>query len=171
MVLIRPAKHRLLCRALAGAAVVGSAFAVPAMGAVGTASADTPAPQTGTAVVTPLLKLLDFGATFGLPTTCQIASSAIGTAASQANAQKNLDPVLALINGNCGKIQDSGDQYLQTAIARSSQFNNINQFFNPAIAALASGVQSTGTDQASVLGPLGPTVAATGADIAFFEGS
>jgi hypothetical protein len=168
MAMIRPTKHQLLCRALAGAAVVGAALAVPAMG---TAAADTPPPQSGTAVVTPLLKVLDFGATFGLPTTCQIASSAVGTVASQANAQKNLDPVISLINGNCGKIQDSGDQYLQTAIAKSSQFNSINAFFNPAIAALATGVQSTGTDQASVLGPLGPTVAAFGADIAFFEGN
>jgi hypothetical protein len=171
MVLIRPAKHRLLCRALAGAAVVGSALAVPAMGAVGTASADTPPPQTGTAVLTPLLKFLDFGATFGLPTTCQIASSAVGTAASQVNAQKNVDPVVSLINGNCSKIQDSGDQYLQAAIANSSQYNSLNQLLNPAIAAMASGVQSLGTDQASVLGPLGPTLAASGADIAFFEGT
>jgi hypothetical protein len=163
--------HRFLCRALVGATVVGSAFAVPALGAVGTASADTTSPQTGTAVVTPTLKFLDFGATFGLPTVCQIASSAIGTGASQVNAQKQLDPVIALINGDCAQAQNTGDQYLQAGIANSSQFNSVNPYLNPAIASLASGVQSTGTDQGAILGPVGPTVAAAGADIAFFEGN
>jgi hypothetical protein len=120
--------------------------------------------------VTPLLQVLDFGDTVGMPLACNLAASLASIAASQAGASQIASPIVAQILTQCAKLSAAGDTQLQQAIAKSQQLTFINPVLNPAIATLATGLQTVGNNYGPSLAPLGPTIAGLGGTVAYFEG-
>jgi hypothetical protein len=144
--------------------------AVIAAGAV-TAVPMASAAAQGTAVVTPVLKILDFGDVVGLPEGCETGLSAIGAGASQINLSAAASPFISNLDNQCGQIEQEGDNYLQQAITQSYQANGLNTLANPIIADMASALVLEGTNYGTSMAPFGPTVTGLGGTVAFFEGT
>lgn len=117
------------------------------------------------AVVGPLLDLFSFGDTVGMPLACDATASLISVTAT------NASPVATELSSECAQLSQVGETWLQQAQSESSGLVLVNPVADPAIAALASAVQTTGTNYGSSLAPFGPTVAGLGGTIAFFEGT
>jgi hypothetical protein len=132
----------------------------------GVASADSgsqsPQPGGSTVIVTPLLQVLQFGDTVGLPLAC----SASSVAATQSAAA----PVVAQVLSECQTVSTQGDGALQQAITASQGLTFINPVVNPAVSGLASEFQNTGDNYGPSLSPLGPTIGGLGDTILFFRG-
>jgi hypothetical protein len=122
------------------------------------------------AVITPLLRLFDFGDTVGMPLACNLASSVVSIAGNQAGASQAASPIVGEIVTQCADLSAKGHTYLQQAVAQSQQLTFINPILNPLIAAMASSVQTAGSNYGPSLAPIGPTIAGLGGTIAFFEG-
>lgn len=149
--------------AVAAALSVTAAAVVPADAAAAPVSDDS---GTGdTALITPLLRILNFGATVGLPLACSAASSLLPAFESQLSDLSNE------LADQCSKLSSMGGNYLAQAIQQSSALQLVNPVLNPLIAQFSQQVGQTGKDQAAALSPFGPTIAGLGGTIAFFEGS
>ena len=134
-----------------------------------TASADqapsaVPSNQAA-ALITPLLNILEFGDSVGLPEACNTGLGAAGSSAA------SLESILNVIAQQCAELASEGSAQIEAAIAKSSAFAAINPLFDPMIAALASAIQTSGSNYGPTLGPFGPTVAGLGGMVSFFEGS
>jgi hypothetical protein len=117
------------------------------------------------AIVTPLLKTMDFGDSVGMPLLCAAASSILASASTQTST------LVTTLNSQCLTISQQGHGYLQQAIAASSSLAGINPAANPAIAGLANGLQTLGSTSGGSLAPLGPFIAGSANIVAFYEGS
>jgi len=161
-------------RARAAVNICASAGLLAAVAMVpGSASAQTSASSGGdsAAVITPLLEFMDFGDTVGFPLMCSDALGNASSGANQLGLTNQAQPFFVQIADQCSSMSAQGDQHMQQAIAQSSQLTPINPVLNPAISALATGLQSAGANYGSSLSPFGPTVAGLGGTLAFFEGS
>jgi hypothetical protein len=163
--------------AVASAAFLAVASATPASATLGSGPA-APAPPVSSqgsggsaAVITPLLKILDFGDTFGLPEICNTGASVISAGAAEFNVSNQVVPMVSAITASCTKLSESGHASLQQAIAASQSMTMLNAYFNPAIAAFAGGLQSVADNYGAALAPAGPTIASFATDVTFFEGS
>lgn len=117
------------------------------------------------AVVGSLLDMFSFGDTVGMPLACDASASLLSAASASAS------PIATELSSECAQLSQAGETWLQQAQSESSALVLVNPVADPAIAALASTVQTTGNNYGSSLTPFGPTVAGLGGTIAFFEGS
>jgi hypothetical protein len=147
-----------------GAVMVAAALALPS--AAGASADPAASSQPGsTAVVTPLLQMMVFGDTLGLPLGCSVAASVAS------NASTSLAPALSETVVTCGTLSSDGYTMLEQGITESSSLTALNTLMNPLLATSASTLQATGTNDAAALGILGPTIASSGGTVAYFEGS
>jgi hypothetical protein len=123
------------------------------------------------AVVTPLLKLFEFGNTVGLPLLCSDAGSIVSILGTQTGGAKISSKLVTELDGQCNELASKGGNYLQQAISQSRALTLINPVVNPLIANLGKGLNMVGTQYGGSLAPFGPTVAGLGGTVAFFEGS
>jgi hypothetical protein len=121
--------------------------------------------------LTPLLRILDFGAAIGLPLACNLATSVVTAGAAQAHQAKAVSGVVTQILDQCNSLSASGDKALQSAIAQSRAMTLINPVLNPVIAEMATGTHVVGAENAAAVAPFGPTIDGLGGTLAFFEGS
>jgi hypothetical protein len=157
-------KRRRSNRLAALAAAVGaSSLALVGLGAQPAAADSGSGPSA--AIVTPLLKTMDFGDAVGMPLLCAAASSILASASTQTST------LVTTLNSQCLTLSQQGHAYLQQAIANSSALAGINPVVNPVLAGLANGLQSLGSTSGSSLAPLGPFIAGSGNIVAFYEGS
>jgi hypothetical protein len=146
--------------------LIGSAVPASAQGSV------QPSGSGGSAaIISPLLDLLDFGATVGLPEGCNTATSVINTGAAEFNATSQVAAVVSAIAAACDRMKQAGEQQVQQAIAQSQALSFINPVLNPPIAGLASVLQTLGGQYGAALAPFGPTIGGLGQTVTFFEGS
>lgn len=149
--------------------VVPLAFLSPA-GASGTPTGNTG--NTGSAaVVTPLLKMFMFGNAVGLPLACSDSGSIVSIIGSQAGATAVSSKLVTELDSQCSQLSSKGGTYLQQAMAQSRALTLLNPVANPLISALATALQTVGTQEEGSLSPFGPTVAGLGGTVSFFEGS
>jgi hypothetical protein len=179
----QPALRRAFRRAIAvGAAAAASAAFLAVASATPASATPAPAPAApalpassgpggSAAVITPLLKILDFGDTFGLPELCNTGASAISAGAAEFNVSAQVVPMVNAITAGCTRISESGHTSIQQAITASQSLAMLNPYFNPAIAAFGGGLHSVADNYGAALAPLGPTIASFGTDVTFFEGS
>ena len=128
----------------------------------------TPATAAG---LTPLLRILDFGAAIGLPLACNLATSVVTAGAAEAHQAKAISGVVTQIIDQCNSLSQAGDSALQKAITQSQAMTLINPVLNPVIAGMATGTHVVGADHATAVAPFGPTIDGLGGTLAFFEGS
>jgi hypothetical protein len=166
----RTSVRRRLSVGVVVVAVVACGTIVPTSPAVADSSGDgtTPAVVAG---LTPLLRILDFGAAIGLPLACNLATSVVTAGAAQVHQGKAISGVVTQILNQCTALSQIGDKQLQSAIAQSQGLTLINPVLNPVIEGMATGTHVVGADNATSVAPFGPTIDGLGGTIAFFEGS
>lgn len=151
-------------------ALVGSvAVAVPAAHA-STGPAPSPASDTsgtgGSAVgATPILQLMSFGDSTGLPLACNLSTSLLAGAAPGTSN---------LINdflSQCNALSAEGQTYLDKAITASEALDVLNPVLDPYFAGMSSALKNLGTTYGPQLAPFGPMIAGLGTTVTFFEGS
>jgi hypothetical protein len=162
--------HLLAAVAAAGLGVVAPLALLSPAGASG-----APAGNTGnsgsSAVVTPLLKMFEFGNSIGLPLMCSDAGSIVSIIGSQTGGTAVSSKLVTELDSQCQQLSSKGGDYLQQAIAQSRALTLINPAVNPLIAALATALSTVGTQEGPEMSPFGPTVAGLGGTVTFFEGS
>ncbi|MBA3741413.1 hypothetical protein [Sporichthya sp.] len=158
---------------LRSALLVGcaSALIVGAVAPGASAAALDPAESGDAAVVTPTLRMFDFGATVGLPLMCALGGSILLAGGGQFGAAEAMSPFSTQLNDGCAAISTEGHNQLTAGIESSSQFSAINPVVNPGIDALAEGSRKAGEDYGPSIAPFGPTVAEFGRTLSFFKGS
>lgn len=166
----RAARRRRWSRVPAQVALVGVS-ALGALSVVPGSSASAQSESGSAAVVTPLLMLMDFGDTLGMPEACNTGIAVLNVVAGQSGAAEQVSPLLNQLQGQCATLSQKGDGYLQQAIVASRSLAFVNPVADPVIAGLSSGLTSTGTTYSDALFPFGPTVAGLGGTVVFFEGS
>lgn len=140
---------------IVGAGIIGS----PA------ASASTDPSGDGTVGATPILQLMSFGDTTGLPLACQLSTSLL------AGAAPGTSPIVTNITQQCNQLSAQGQTYLDQAISASEQLNALNPVLDPVFVSMSSGLKNLGTNYGPQLAPFGPMIAGLGSTVAFFEGS
>ncbi len=166
-------------RLVLGAASLCAVTAVAGLVGLQSASADSGnsgnSGNTGSgasaAGVTPLLKMFEFGDTFGLPLACSDAGSVVSIIGAESGSSQGISPLVTQLDSQCSQLSSEGSGYLQQAIAESQGLALINPAVNPLIAALSGGLTTTGTQEGPAISPFGPTVAGLGGTVAFFEGT
>jgi hypothetical protein len=161
-------------RIRASCVVVVGALAFASMGPAPSAAADPGGDGTAPATaagLTPLLRILDFGAAIGLPLACNLVASFVTAGAAQVHQGKAISGIVTQILDQCTALSEAGDKALHQAITQSQSLALINPVLNPVIAALATGSHSVGADHATAVAPFGPTIDGLGGTLAFFEGS
>lgn len=152
-------------RRTAAAVAIAAVAVVP----VGAAFA-SPAQAEGPAVVDPLLTIFRFGATFGIPTGCQLLTAAGLDVAGRFNAGSDVSPIVQQINSACDDLGEQSGTYIDQGKAAAAALSFINQFANPAIAQFADAVSGFGADNSELVAPFGTTIAGLGGSINFFQG-
>ncbi len=165
-----------MVKTFVGRALIATAASVVLLGAVapGSASAAAAGPAEdggGASVVTPTLRLFDFGATVGFPLLCQLGGAGVLAFTGQAGAAESFTPFVTETNTQCQTFSNQGHDYLVQGIQSSQQLSPINPVVDPGIDALATGAQTLGEDYGPAIAPLGPTVAGFARTLAFFKGS
>lgn len=160
----------LAAGALATGTLVASSILCPALADTSGASSTTSGSGSGSGpgsavIVTPLLEMMVFGDTVGLPLGCNLGASVLS------NASTALSSTLGQTVETCGTISSEGYTMLEQGITESSSLSALNTLLNPLIAAGATQLQNTGTNDAALLGILAPTVSSSSGTLAFFEGS
>jgi hypothetical protein len=122
------------------------------------------------AVVGPVLGILVFGDTVGLPLGCQLVTSAIGSGATYLGHAGTASPIIDKANGGCDTASAQGASGLAKAQKAAQPLNAINGYANPVIDQAANSVTQFGNDYGQELAPFGPTIAGSGDTIRFFEG-
>lgn len=128
-------------------------------------------PPERTAVVTPMLGVFQYGAGSGLPLLCSVAAGVVTTGADQVGGGQASGPALSQVNDSCTLMSTSGTEFFGAAIEGSRAFAGVNPVVNPALAAGGDTVVRTGTDDAALLAPFGPTVAGLGGLLQFLQGT
>lgn len=153
--------------------VVGIALVFAVAGGTPAAAAEEVAGETppGAAVVTPMLGVFQYGAGSGLPLLCSVSGGVALSAADQVpDGGRTAGPVVSQLNDGCTVMSTSGKDFFGQAIEQSRALAPINPVVNPALAAMSDTMIRTGTDDAALLAPFGPTVAGTGGLLAFLQG-
>jgi hypothetical protein len=178
-------RRRLTRRAAAAATALTAAtlFLGTPVGASGTTANRTAASKTAAvkeadavpvkvAIVSPLLSIMSFGATFGLPEVCITGSGAMLTFANA------IPGATAAVGGLAGQFSSQCSQMAAQSGVSIAAFNQaiapltaINAAANPMIEQGANLVESIGNNYSTSLAPLGPMIVGFGADMRFFEGS
>lgn len=156
--------------AVAGLGVLAPLALLAPAGTSGASTGNT-GNSGSSAVVTPLLKMFEFGNSIGLPLMCSDAGSIVSIIGSQTGGTAVSSKLVTELDSQCQQLSSKGGDYLQQAIAQSRALTLINPVVNPLIAALASALSTTGTQEGAELSPFGPTVAGLGGTVTFFEGS
>lgn len=162
--------HVLAAVAAAGLGVLAPLALLAPAGASGAPTGNT-GNSGSSAVVTPLLKMFEFGNSIGLPLMCADAGSIVSILGSQTGGTAVSSKLVTELDSQCQELSSKGGGYLQQAIAQSQALTLINPVVNPLIASLATALNTTGTQEGAELSPFGPTVAGLGGTVAFFEGS
>lgn len=164
-----------LVAAIGGAAaciLIPVAALSPAAASAASSTSSGNTGNTGSAgIVTPLLKLFEFGNTLGLPLACSDAGSVISIVGSQTGGAAASSKLVTELDTLCNQLSSEGGKYLQQAIAESRALALLNPLIDPLIADLAQGLSTIGTQYGSSLAPFGPTIAGLGGTVTFFEGS
>jgi hypothetical protein len=154
--------RRAITRIVALVAVAAVALAGPAVRAE---------EKPDAAIVTPLVKLFDFGNQVGIPTGCNLASSLIGTSASELGVSEQSSELILAINAGCVSLVEGNAVYIAQLKEASKEASPINPIANPIIASTAESFVMTGEQFGTGLAPFGPTIAGMGPFIAFFGGT
>jgi hypothetical protein len=162
--------HVLAALAAMGFGVLAPLALLSPAGASGAPTGNT-GNSGSSAAVTPLLKMFEFGNSIGLPLMCSDAGSIVSIIGSQTGGTAVSSKLVTELDDQCQQLSSKGGDYLQQAIAQSRALTLINPAVNPLIAALATALNTTGTQEGAELSPFGPTVAGLGGTVAFFEGS
>ncbi len=93
------------------------------------------------AVITPLLKLFEFGNTVGLPLLCSDAGSIVSILGTQTGGASVSSKLVTELDSQCNELASKGGNYLQQAIAQSRALTLINPVVNPLIADLGKGAE------------------------------
>ena len=175
--------HSVLSRTRVALGVVTFCAVAGLVGATGTSTpaSATPSSDSGNsgnsgsgssaAVVSPLLKMFEFGNTVGLPLVCADTGSIVSIFGAQSGSSELTTPLVLQLNKECNQLSSEGNGYLQQAMAESQGLTLVNPAANPLIADLANGFTTVGTQYGSSLGPFGPTVSGLSGTVAFFEGT
>jgi hypothetical protein len=131
----------------------------------GTATAQTPA------VVGPLLDLFSFGDNIGLPLACGTGAAAIGSGAAEYGLAAQASTLVNAINSSCATASSYGAQFIAAGQSSDAPLSSLNTLLNPLLANTGSSLTEFGTTYGSALNPLGPSIAATGGTVEWFEGS
>jgi hypothetical protein len=171
-------RRRLTRRAAAAATALTAAgllLATPALGSSGTSAAPTdttPAPPAKVAIISPLLSIMSFGTTFGLPEVCITGAGAMLSFANTVpGATAAIGPITSQFASQCGQLAAAGGVSIAQLNQNLAPLSGINSAANPYIEQFANSVESIATQYGTSLAPLGPIVAGLGGDIRFFEGS
>lgn len=159
--------HNRIRAGICGAAIAGGTILAAGVCAAPAASASTNPGDPGGSTVgaTPILELMSFGDTTGLPLACNLSTSLV------AGADPDASPIVTNITQQCNALSQQGQTYLDQDITASEQLNAINPVFNPMFEAMSSGLKNLGTNYGPQLAPFGPMIAGLGSTVAFFEGS
>jgi hypothetical protein len=147
----------------------------PALASSGTSPAPadtTPAPPVKVAVISPLISIMSFGTTFGLPEVCITGAGAMLSFANAVpGATGALGPIASNFSYQCSQLATAGG----TTIAQFNQglapLTAINSAANPYIEQFANTVEGIGNQYGTSFAPVGPAIVGLGGDIRFFEGS
>jgi hypothetical protein len=160
---------------LAAVAATGLGVLTPLVLLSPASASSAPTGNTGNsgnaAVVTPLLKMFEFGNSIGLPLMCSDAGSIVSIIGSQTGGTAVSSKLVTQLDDQCQQLSSKGGDYLQQAMAQSRALTLLNPAVNPLIAALATALTTVGTQEEASLSPFGPTVAGLGGTVTFFEGS
>ena len=171
----RPTPRSKRAHRLAAVAAAGLGLLTPMVLLSPAGASSAPTGNTGnsgsSAVVTPLLKMFEFGNSIGLPLMCSDAGSIVSIIGSQTGGTAVSSKLVTELDSQCQQLSAKGGDYLQQAIAQSQALTLINPVVNPLISALATALSTTGTQEGAELSPFGPTVAGLGGTVTFFEGS
>lgn len=129
-------------------------------------------PPESTAVVTPMLGVFQYGAGSGLPLMCHVSGGLVLSGSDQlAGGGQAIGPAVSQLNDSCALMSTSGKDFFGQAIEGSRALAPVNPVVNPALAAAGDTVVRTGTDDAEILAPFGPTVAGLGGLLRFLQGT
>ncbi len=152
--------------------VMASVVAVASTGAAATTgNSGNTGGGSSAAVITPLLKMFEFGNAIGLPLACSDAGSIISIIGTQTGGTSLASSLVTELDGQCSELAAKGGGYLQQAIAESSALSLLNPVVDPLIADLSKALSTVGTQFGTSLSPFGPTVAGLGGTVTFFEGT
>lgn len=144
---------------------MGGVVASSGFGSAAPAYASTDPGGNSTVGATPILQLMSFGDSTGLPLACQLSTSLL------AGASPGTSPIVTNITDQCNQLSAQGQTYLDQAITASEQLNALNPVLNPVFVSMSSGLKNLGTQYGPQLAPFGPMIAGLGSTVAFFEGS
>jgi hypothetical protein len=161
-------RRRIACLVAVAALACAAVEPAPSAGADPSTNGTAPATAAG---LTPLLRILDFGAAIGLPLACNLVTSFVTAGAAQLHQGHAVSGIVTQILDQCNALSEAGDASLHQAIDQSKSLTLIDPVLNPVIAALATGSHSIGADHAAAVAPFGPTIDGLGGTLAFFEGS
>jgi hypothetical protein len=174
----RGSRRRLTRRAAAAATALTAAgllVGTPAFASSKTSAnpADTtPAPPTKVAILSPLLSIMSFGTTFGLPEGCITGAGAMLSIANAVpGATAAIGPVTSKFSSQCSQLAAAGGVSIAQLNEGLAPLTSINSAANPYIEQFANSVEAIGNQYGTSLAPLGPAIVGLGGDIRFFEGS
>ncbi len=173
----RPGRRRPGVVSAVVAAALGAIASVVAVSSAGASAAtsgnsgNTGSGSSSAAVVTPLLKMFEFGNTIGLPLACSDAGSIVSIIGTQTGGAKVTSKLVTELDSQCSELSAKGGTYLQQAITQSRALSLLNPAVDPLIADLSTALSTAGTEFGPSLSPFGPTVAGLGGTVTFFEGS
>lgn len=148
---------------------------MPSTGLVGPVQTVRPrehgsADGSSVAIITPMLRIMHFGATVGTPDTCNILFGTMGAGATQAGIGAGSAPALAGAVEQCSTMSNSGGDQISGAMPQIEPLAVINPVVDPGIDAFAAGLEGIGRDHADAVAPFGPTIAGLAASARFFKG-
>lgn len=153
------------------AASVATVSSAGASAATSGNSGNTGSGSSSAAVITPLLKMFEFGNSIGLPLACSDAGSVVSIIGNQTGGTAVASKLVTELDDQCAALSAKGGTYLQQAITQSRALSLLNPVVDPLIADLSKAVGTVGTEFGPSLSPFGPTVAGLGGTVTFFEGS
>jgi hypothetical protein len=159
-------------RPLAAFALVGSALTIGGGSAAAQSLAAPQDPPPRVAVVTPLLGVFEFGSGSGLPLMCSVSGGALLSGADQTPlGGQAIAPGITQVGNGCDVMSTSGNDFFRQAIDGTRGLAVVNPVVNPVLATTASSLEKTGTDDAQLIAPAGPTVAGLGGLLKFLQGT
>jgi hypothetical protein len=173
----RGLRRRLTCRAAAATALTAAGLLVgPPAFASSKSTANpadtTPAAPVKVAVISPLLSIMSFGTTFGLPEGCITGAGALLSIANAVpGATAAIGSVASKFSSQCSQLAAACGVSIAQLNEGLAPLTTINSAANPYIEQFANSVEAIGNQYGTSLAPLGPAIVGLGGDIRFFEGS
>jgi hypothetical protein len=123
------------------------------------------------AVVTPTLGFVSFGATFGGPIMCFLATGAVQSIGRGAGATAVANDVGKQATPYCTSGPNQFGEGIAQVAKALGPLTAVNPVVNPVLDSLADGFRSGSSSLGPTIAPFGPTAAEMGAFIEFFKGS